>query len=458
GDTVTEAADQGTDTIESLVSFTLGAHVENLRLFGSGNIDATGNELANIIEGNGSNNRIDGGAGADYLLGYGGNDIYIVDHAGDVVGEAANEGTDSVEASVSYTLGSNVENLTLTGSGNINGTGNGIANSITSNAGNNRLTGGAGNDFVYQISDGSRDIIDGGDGTDTYELLGDAAVIERFTIYDRASAIAASFGAGLEASSMIVVVRETRATNNTEWTGATVIAELRSIEEIVVKTSGNGPAIAALPGTGVDPTAAGDTIRIIGDFEGTGLAYNTITVEGGDAAETVDISALSSAHRVVFNAGGGSDAVIGIVRPQDIVNTGTPSNGHGSVPPTPAPTTTTKAVDHDSIMSNLRSGAGTGERVLMAGLPPGADPFEFYSQGPVTPPTTAAQMATGGADPAAVSQGEQRTAMAVEPLDRLLALIRQDMAAFDPIGASSDLAALRDTRNASPDWIVLPGS
>jgi Ca2+-binding RTX toxin-like protein len=146
-DTLTEAAGGGTDTVQAGVTFTLGANFENLVLTGGGANAGTGNAGANRITGNGAANTLNGGGGADVLVGLGGNDTYVTD-GGDTITEGATGGRDTVRSSVSLTLGANLENLVLTGSGNLNGTGNGLANAITGNGGRNVLNGGLGADVL----------------------------------------------------------------------------------------------------------------------------------------------------------------------------------------------------------------------------------------------------------------------------------------------------------------------
>jgi Ca2+-binding RTX toxin-like protein len=183
-DVVVEGVGAGTDTVESSITYTLSANVENLTLTGKGSLSGTGNTLANAIVGNSranllsgldgadtitggkGNDTLDGGTGNDSLIGGADNDVYIVDSASDVVVEAAGEGVDRVDSSVTYTLGNNVENLTLTGTSAINGTGNDLANVIIGNTGNNSLTGGLGLDTL----DGGAgdDSLEGGAGDDIY--------------------------------------------------------------------------------------------------------------------------------------------------------------------------------------------------------------------------------------------------------------------------------------------------
>jgi len=149
-DVISEAAAAGIDTVQSSVTFSLAAlaNVENLTLTGSAAINGTGNAADNLISGNSGNNILDGAGGNDTLIGGAGNDTYIVDSSTDVITEAAAAGTDTVLSSITFTLGANVENLTLTGATNINGTGNTINNLITGNSGNNTLDGAGGNDTL----------------------------------------------------------------------------------------------------------------------------------------------------------------------------------------------------------------------------------------------------------------------------------------------------------------------
>ena len=165
-DVITENVSEGTDTVESAVTLTLAANVENLILTGTAAINGTGNTLGNILIGNSAANTLSGGTGADTLSGGLGNDTYVVDNISDTIIENANEGTDLVQSSVTYTLADHLENLTLTGTTAINGTGNILDNILTGNSGVNILTGGAGNDTLNGGT--GADKMYGGTGNDLY--------------------------------------------------------------------------------------------------------------------------------------------------------------------------------------------------------------------------------------------------------------------------------------------------
>jgi trimeric autotransporter adhesin len=262
------------DEIRSSVTGTLGANLENLTLTGTAAINGTGNALANTLTGNSASNTLNGdegndtlnggagddtlngGAGADTMAGGLGNDAYTVDNTADVLTENASAGTDSVNSSVTYTLAANLENLTLTGTSAINGTGNTLNNTLTGNSGANILSGGAGNDTLNGGT--GADTMTGGAGNDAYFV--DAAtdvIIESVSdnTWDQIK-----FNMGKNNDVVIASVSYTLAANV-------------AIEDM----------IAAGSFTGVSTS---DVINLTGNDLGQGLigndAVNTLTGNGGD--------------------------------------------------------------------------------------------------------------------------------------------------------------------------------
>ncbi|MFN7514095.1 Calx-beta domain-containing protein, partial [Microcystis sp.] len=198
------------DTLTANVTTTLPANVENLTLTGTTNINGTGNTLNNIITGNSGNNILNGATGIDTLIGGLGNDTYQIDTTTDTITENANQGTDTVQSSVTYTLGNNLENLTLTGTANINGTGNTLNNVITGNSGNNILNGSDGNDTL--IGGTGNDTITGGAGSDRFTFNNRNEGIDTITDFlssqgDKIALSAAGFGSGLAAGVAITAAQ-----------------------------------------------------------------------------------------------------------------------------------------------------------------------------------------------------------------------------------------------------------
>jgi Ca2+-binding RTX toxin-like protein len=201
GDVTEEAVGGGYDRVLASLTHTLAAELEWLTLTGTANLDGTGNALANRLDGNAGNNTLDGDDGNDALSGFAGNDtllggdgqdtldggpgvdsmvggaandVYVVRDAGDVIVEVAGGGYDRVVASINHTLAAEVEWLTLSGTANTNGTGNGLANRLEGNVGNNTLDGGEGHDGLFGLAGndtllggGGSDTMDGGQGTDS---------------------------------------------------------------------------------------------------------------------------------------------------------------------------------------------------------------------------------------------------------------------------------------------------
>ena len=149
-DTIIEATGGGADSVTSSVTYTLSSNVESLTLTGASSINGTANAGNNTLTGNGADNVLTGGAG---------DDLYVVQNAGDTVVEGANEGADRVESSVSFALSANVENITLTGAGDINATGNALGNRLVGNSGINTLTGGDGDD-VYIVQNAGDAVVE----------------------------------------------------------------------------------------------------------------------------------------------------------------------------------------------------------------------------------------------------------------------------------------------------------
>ena len=202
-DRAVESAGQGIDLVRASIGFRLGANVENLTLVGGAAINGIGNSLNNQMIGNAAanllrgldgaddlrglggndrleggrgNDRLDGGLGSDLLLGQAGDDTYVVDSARDVVVEVAGGGTDLIRSLRSFNLVTTpaVEKLTLLGTADLNGTGNGLANVITGSNARNTLTGADGDDALLGNGGADRlvggagsDYLDGGTGVDT---------------------------------------------------------------------------------------------------------------------------------------------------------------------------------------------------------------------------------------------------------------------------------------------------
>ena len=309
GDVVTELPGGGYDTVRSGVSYTLTPDVEALVLTGAANIDGTGNALRNRLVGNAGSNYLDGGEEADEMIGGAGNDYYTVDDQLDKVVELAGEGIDMVNASVSWTLGQNIENLALTGADDINGTGNELANVLIGNQGDNVLDGAGGND-----------VMQGGLGNDTYfvDSAGDIINEVNGAGYDVVyTAVNLTLAANVEAGQLIGAA--------TSLTGNELDNDLRgnALANVLVGGIGNdrldgGAGADSMNGGAGDDTYwvdnSGDTIVELAnggvDTVVSSINVNLSTLGGGylenavlTGSANLNLSGNSSNNELTGNAG-----------------------------------------------------------------------------------------------------------------------------------------------------------
>ena len=303
GDVITENVNEGDDTVRSAITWTLGANLENLTLTGTTAINGTGNASRNVLTGNSASNTLNGGAGADIMSGGLGDDSYVLDNIDDFVIENPGEGTDLVQTSLTYTLTENVENLTLTGTAPINGTGNALDNIIIGNSGKNTLSGGAGNDTLIGLS--GADTMIGGTGDDIYVVdAGNDVLIENAG--EGTDTIQSSVGWTLAANFENLILTGSGGINGTGNAVANLL--VGNTANNTLTGAGGNDILQGLAGNDNLNDTAGNTL-----FDGgsgsdtlTGNAGNEMFI-GGLGNDTLTTGA--GADIIAFNKGSGQDLV-----------------------------------------------------------------------------------------------------------------------------------------------------
>jgi Ca2+-binding RTX toxin-like protein len=281
------SADIGTSSIEVRASDSAGAtesDIFTIAVAPAPDQAINGTSANDTLTGASGNDTLNGLGGADSMSGGLGNDTYFVDSSGDQVNESADAGIDTVHSSISYTLGQNVENLTLTGTGNRSGTGNALDNVLTGNGGNNALSGGAGNDIYYT---GSGDSVNesAGAGDDT------AYSSVNRTLWTNVEALVLTGSSNLTGTgnSGANLLRGNTGANTLQSSGGIDILEGGAGNDTLNDTSGNGLLSG---GEGTDSLTGGSARELY--IGGTG--NDTITTGSG-------------ADIIAFNAGDGQDLV-----------------------------------------------------------------------------------------------------------------------------------------------------
>ena len=306
GDAVSENVAEGTDTVKTaLASYALTDNVENLTGTAATGQTLTGNALANsmtggagddTLNGGDGNDTLNGGAGADAMSGGIGNDTYTVNNAGDTVTENSGEGTDTVKTALaSYTLGSNVENLTGTVATGQTLTGNELANTVTGGAGDDTIAGAGGNDILNGGT--GDDTLTGGEGNDTLtggtggDAMSGGAGNDTYTVNDSGDVVTEAAGEGTD------LVK----TGLASYTLGDEVENLTGTVATGQTLTGNELANSITGGAGNDTLAGGDGVDTLNGGNGND------TLLGGDANDTL----TGSGGNDVLDGGSGADRMTG---------------------------------------------------------------------------------------------------------------------------------------------------
>ncbi len=258
----------------------LGGDGNDILLAGSGNDSLDGGKGDDKLTGDKGNDTLQGGVGADNMAGGVGDDYYFVDNKKDVITEVKAAGTDTIESTLTYTLGTNVENLNLAGIFDNSGTGNELNNKITGNVGDNKLNGGAGNDTL--VGGAGADELNGGLGKDALIGGNDDDIYYMNNTED--------------------TITETATGGEKDEIMASVSFELSSSNVEILTLSG----VKAINGTGDEFN------NLIQEIDG-GLVANNLNGKAGDDTingEGGDDSIEGGEGNDVIDGGDGSDKVI----------------------------------------------------------------------------------------------------------------------------------------------------
>ena len=274
---------------------------------GAGNDTLTGAAGNDTLNGLGGNDTLNGGAGVDTMIGGTGNDLYYVDNAADVVTEAVGQGTDTVMASVNYTLaaGTEVEALRANATTGLKLTGNAFSHTLVGNVGNDMLLGGAGNDALN--GGVGADTMAGGAGNDTY-FVDNAADVVNETVGQGTDTVMASVNYSLTAGSEIEFLRANAGATGLSLTGNALVNRL-------VGGVGNDTLNGGAGNDSLGGGAGNDVFKFMAGFGQDTITDFTAHAGAAGSKDLMDISGLGitaatfAANVHMANGGGGSTLV-----------------------------------------------------------------------------------------------------------------------------------------------------